>query len=80
MACVREFGEGNFEAPLEKFPGKKVFINTTIEQIRANLKALMADASMLSKAAVEGKHEPMPPSIMATSRRSSPASIKPWMP
>ncbi len=55
MACVKEFGVGNFEAPLEKFPGKKVFINETIEQVRVNLKALIADANMLSKAAVEGK-------------------------
>jgi PAS domain S-box-containing protein len=55
MACISEFGRGNFEAPLDKFPGKKVFINETIEQMRANLKALIADADMLSKAAVEGK-------------------------
>ncbi len=26
MACIAEFGKGNFEAPLERFPGKKVFI------------------------------------------------------
>ncbi len=55
MACVAEFGRGNFEAVLEKFPGKKAFINETIEQVRANLKALITDASELSKAAVEGK-------------------------
>ena len=55
MACIAEFGKGNFEAPLEKFPGKKVFINDTIEQVRTKLKALIADAAMLSKAAVEGK-------------------------
>ncbi len=55
MACVAEFGKGNFEAPLERFPGKKVFINETIEQVRANLKALIQDANMLVKAAEEGK-------------------------
>jgi methyl-accepting chemotaxis protein len=55
MACVAEFGRGNFEAALEKFPGKKAFINETIEQVRSNLKALIADANALSKAAVEGK-------------------------
>ena len=55
MACVGEFGRGNFEAPLERFPGKKAFINDTIEQVRTNLKALMADANMLSRAAVDGK-------------------------
>jgi methyl-accepting chemotaxis protein len=55
MACIAEFGKGNFEAPLEKFPGKKAFINDTIEQMRANLKALGADTDILVKAAVEGK-------------------------
>ncbi len=55
MACVAEFGKGNFEAPLERFPGKKVFINETIEQVRANLKALIQDANTLVKAAEEGK-------------------------
>ena len=34
MACVKEFSEGNFEATLEQFPGKKAFINETIETLR----------------------------------------------
>ncbi|HTY38449.1 MAG TPA: MCP four helix bundle domain-containing protein, partial [Bacteroidota bacterium] len=55
MACIAEFSRGNFEAQLEKFPGKKVFINDTIEQLRTNLKALIADAAVLAKAAVDGK-------------------------
>jgi methyl-accepting chemotaxis protein len=55
MAAFAEFGNGNFEAPIELFPGKKRFINDTVEQVRANLKALIADANMLAKAAVEGK-------------------------
>ena len=55
MACIAEFGRGNFEAPLEKFPGKKAFINETIEQVRANLKALIADTDALIAAAVEGR-------------------------
>jgi methyl-accepting chemotaxis protein len=55
MACVKEFGEGNFEAELEQFPGKKAFINDTIEQVRRNLKALIIDANMLVDAAVDGK-------------------------
>ncbi len=54
MACVEAFGEGDFDAPLRTFPGKNVFINNTIEQVRANLKALMADASILSQAALDG--------------------------
>ena len=55
MACIAEFGKGNFDAPLEKFPGKKIFINETIEQVRANLNALILDTGMLARAAGEGK-------------------------
>jgi len=55
MACIAEFGKGNFEAPLDRFPGKKAFINDTIEQMRSNLKALIDDANMLAGAAVEGR-------------------------
>jgi methyl-accepting chemotaxis protein len=55
MACIAEFGKGNFEAPLERFPGKKAFINDTIEQVRANLKALIADTDALIQAALDGK-------------------------
>jgi methyl-accepting chemotaxis protein len=42
MSCVARFGEGDFDTPLEKFPGKKAFINDTIEQLRANLKGVTA--------------------------------------
>ncbi|PXW95502.1 hypothetical protein C7444_10971, partial [Sphaerotilus hippei] len=55
MACVKAFGEGDFDAPLEAFPGKKVFINETIEQVRRNLKALIVDADMLAEAALAGQ-------------------------
>lgn len=55
MAVVKAFGEGNFNAPLERFPGKKAEINDTIEQVRSNLKALNADARMLADAAHDGK-------------------------
>jgi methyl-accepting chemotaxis protein len=55
LACVKEFGEGNFDAPLEKFPGKKAFVNDAIEQVRSNLKALNADVRMLANAANDGR-------------------------
>ena len=55
MGVFMEFGNGNFEAPMDQLPGKKRFINDTIEQVRKNLKALIEDANMLAKAAVEGK-------------------------
>ncbi len=54
MACIAEFGKGNFQAPLEQFPGKKAFINDTIEQVRTNLQALIVDVDGLVKAALVG--------------------------
>ncbi len=54
MACVAEFGKGNFEAPLDALPGALAAINDTIEHVRENLKALKADTSGLVEAAVEG--------------------------
>ncbi|MFZ2853346.1 MAG: protoglobin domain-containing protein [Rhodocyclaceae bacterium] len=57
MACIAEFGRGNFDAPLEKFPGKKAFINETIEAVRDNLKAVIADVNILTDAALAGRLE-----------------------
>jgi methyl-accepting chemotaxis protein len=55
MACVAEFGKGNFEAPLEKFPGKKAFINDTIEALRRNLKEVANELNELVEATLDGK-------------------------
>jgi methyl-accepting chemotaxis protein len=49
MATVKAFGEGNFDAPLEKFPGKKACINDTIELVRSNLKGFIADMAHMSR-------------------------------
>ena len=48
MAVVKAFGEGDFDAPMEQLPGKKAFINDTIEQVRTNLKALIVDTGTLA--------------------------------
>jgi len=55
MACLAEFGRGNFEAPLETFPGKKIFINQTVELVRANLKRLITDVEGITQAALAGE-------------------------
>jgi methyl-accepting chemotaxis protein len=55
LAVVKRFGEGDFSAPLERLPGKKAFINDTIEQVRSHLQALMEDSMMLATAAVQGQ-------------------------
>jgi methyl-accepting chemotaxis protein len=55
LACVNEFGKGNFDAPIEQFPGKKAFINDTIEAVRGNLKRVMFEISGLIDASKNGK-------------------------
>lgn len=38
MGVVAEFGRGNYDAPLQQLPGKKAFINDTIETVRGLLR------------------------------------------
>jgi methyl-accepting chemotaxis protein len=57
MACVAEFGKGNFRAPLERFPGKKAFINDTIEGMRKNLTALISDTAQNASALASSSEE-----------------------
>ncbi|SMF95572.1 methyl-accepting chemotaxis protein [Methylomagnum ishizawai] len=55
MAVFREFGEGKMDTPFEQLPGKKRFINDAIEQVRANIKALIEDADLLAQATLAGE-------------------------
>jgi methyl-accepting chemotaxis protein len=43
LACMTEFANGNFDAPIEKFSGERFFINDTIEAIRSALKKVTAE-------------------------------------
>jgi len=54
MACFEEFGNGNFDFQIEKFPGKKVFINETIEKVRTNLKNISDELTILIDSAKDG--------------------------
>jgi methyl-accepting chemotaxis protein len=57
MDVVKAFGDGDFDTELQTFTGKNAFLTTIVEQVRANLKALVDDAKMLAGAAVEGRLE-----------------------
>ena len=48
LGVVAEFGRGNFDAPLPQLPGKKAFINDTVEQVRGNFKQLIAEINRMS--------------------------------
>nr|WP_234635855.1 methyl-accepting chemotaxis protein [Allorhizobium ampelinum] len=54
MACIKEFGEGNFDAALEQFPGKKAFINETVETLRSNFRDIVTEIQRLTVASTEG--------------------------
>ncbi len=54
MAVFESFGKGDFKANIEKLPGKKAFINETIEAVRHNLKTISDDTHMLIQAVAEG--------------------------
>ncbi|KMO28226.1 chemotaxis protein, partial [Methylobacterium tarhaniae] len=55
MACVKAFGEGDFNAPLEQFAGKKAFINDTIETLRGNLRSIITEIQTLTTASTAGR-------------------------
>ena len=55
MACIKAFGEGDFDAPIEQFPGKKAFINDNIESLRRNLRDITAEIQRLIRAATAGE-------------------------
>ncbi|WP_235513456.1 methyl-accepting chemotaxis protein [Sphingomonas sp. Leaf11] len=55
MACLKAFGEGDFDATLEPFPGKKAFINDTIETLRANFRQISGEIQRLIGAATDGR-------------------------
>jgi methyl-accepting chemotaxis protein len=48
IACVKGIAEGNFDTQMDQLPGKKAFINNTIELLRGNLRGLIADMNHMS--------------------------------
>nr|WP_053143859.1 methyl-accepting chemotaxis protein [Pseudomonas sp. P97.38] len=48
MACIKSISEGDLQAPLQAFPGKKAFINVTIEHLRSTIMALIEEMSHMS--------------------------------
>lgn len=55
LQVVTAFGQGDFNQPLETFPGQRSYINQSIEQVRQNFQRLMEDVHTLSQAAEQGQ-------------------------
>jgi len=55
LTCIGEFGKGNFNVEIEKFPGKKAIVNDNIEALRKNLKEVSSEVHKLIVASQDGK-------------------------
>ncbi|TCL72454.1 methyl-accepting chemotaxis protein [Hydrogenispora ethanolica] len=55
IACMNEFGKGNFDAPIAKLPGKKAVLHECIEALQKNLKDVNAEINKLVIATNEGQ-------------------------
>ncbi len=55
LALLRKFGNGDFDAPIIKFPGKRASGNLIIEELRSNLKSVNSEINLLMEAALNGQ-------------------------
>lgn len=55
--CVYDIGNGDFNAPIRKFPGDKAVLNKTVELLRKNLFDVHEEISSLVNAAANGNLE-----------------------
>ena len=54
IGVFAEFGRGNFDATMEPLPGKKRFVNETLDGVRDNLKGLVAEMTRMTAAHEKG--------------------------
>ena len=66
MGVVAEFGRGNYEAPMAQLPGKKAFINDTIETVRGLLRE--ADQAAQENLRIRLALEAVPSAVMVTDK------------
>ncbi|MDC1068768.1 methyl-accepting chemotaxis protein [Candidatus Kapabacteria bacterium] len=57
IRVVQEFGNGNFDADIEKLPGEKAFINEALDLVRDNLKSFQSEVQLLIDSAKNGELE-----------------------
>ncbi|GHU51456.1 hypothetical protein AGMMS49975_04880 [Clostridia bacterium] len=54
LAVFKKFGDGDFDAPVKKYPGKKSIRNVHIENLRNNLKSINNKIIGVTETALEG--------------------------
>jgi methyl-accepting chemotaxis protein len=54
LECMMQFANGNFDAPLERFPRKKAFVNEAMDAIRNNFRSLIRDVGTLAQDLADG--------------------------
>ncbi len=66
LDVVAEFGQRNYDAPLAELPGKKVYINQTIEQVRGLLRD--ADVAAYENLRIRMALDGVPSAVMITNQ------------
>lgn len=54
LTVVNSFGNGGFDTPIRKFPGKKANRNVAVESLRKNLQTVSHEISTLTNSALKG--------------------------
>ncbi|MDR1664936.1 MAG: methyl-accepting chemotaxis protein [Clostridiales bacterium] len=55
LECVSGIVDGNFDAPLRKFPGKESFINESVDGLRANMRRVFQEVRNVAGYATAGE-------------------------
>ncbi len=55
ITCIADMIDGNFKADLPKLPGKKVFINEAIDNLRTSLRKIEGEVKFMIDSCVNGK-------------------------
>jgi methyl-accepting chemotaxis protein len=54
MACLGKMAKGDFDSPIEAFPGKRRYINESIEEMRTHLKEVSGEINNMVSQAIDG--------------------------
>ncbi len=57
IECIQGYGNGNFDAKIKRFPGKKNEINVALDAIRNNFVSISEDINSMINAAIKGELE-----------------------